>query len=55
MLTRGRDPHRHVSPVLGEGSSVWKADLDRDDLELGWYQKRGSQATELRKGIIMLT
>jgi hypothetical protein len=29
-----------VSPTLAKGPSVWKANLDRHDLELGWYQKR---------------
>lgn len=43
LLTRGHDLQSQVSPTPSEGPPVWKADLDRHDLELGWYQKRESE------------
>lgn len=37
LLTRGRDSK--TSKHVDSSALVWKADLDRPDLELGWYQK----------------
>lgn len=38
-MTQGHDMQSQVSPTLAEGPSAWKANLDKHDLELGWYQK----------------
>jgi beta-xylosidase len=39
LLTEGRDAVK-VAPTSDEYGLVWKADLERSDLEPGWYQKR---------------
>ena len=38
LLTQGRDPISVLSNAEADGT-IWNADLDRSDLELGWYQK----------------
>ncbi|KAJ9133012.1 Non-reducing end alpha-L-arabinofuranosidase BoGH43B [Pleurostoma richardsiae] len=38
LLTRGRDRVEAPQPTESEGI-VWQADLQQEDLELGWYQK----------------
>lgn len=38
LLTQGRDSQHTVSNHLEE-IQIWRADLSRTELELGWYQK----------------
>lgn len=38
IVTEGRDSV--VQAVTAQGGALWQADLTKDDLELGWYQKR---------------
>lgn len=38
LLTQGRDPKSEATEPQDE-DSTWSADLNKSDLELGWYQK----------------
>jgi beta-xylosidase len=38
IVTEGRDSI--VQAAETEGGALWQADLTKDDLEPGWYQKR---------------
>lgn len=43
LLTQGRDPRPEKPSDEANGQpSIWHADLDKPELELGWYQKRES-------------
>jgi beta-xylosidase len=42
METQGRKPVTQLLAQIKEGDIKWQADLDQDELELGWYQKRAS-------------